>query len=108
MTLSEKYEVVPIRSTSVKKWFTQKHYARRIPSIKYCFGLREKETGLLKGVVSFGFPPSPSIAPAIAGEEFVKNVLELNRLILQHNGKNEASYFIANAIKLIPPPHRNN
>lgn len=102
MKLSDKYEVVSVAPGVTYSWFLNKHYAKRIPTIQYSFGLIEKETSKVCGVVSFGLPPSPTVAPSLVGESNKHLVLELNRLVLQSNGKNEASFFISRAIKQLP------
>lgn len=76
------------------------HYARRWPSISYAYGLFE--AGELVGICTFGTPCSSSLRAGIAGQEFTGNVTELNRLCLRDNRKNQASYLVAAAIRLLP------
>lgn len=78
------------------------HYARRMPSISYAFGLFEG--GALVGIVTYGSPASPSLCKGIAGEKNKHNVLELNRLVFlpQYNGGNRASYLVGKSLKLLP------
>lgn len=78
------------------------HYAKRIPSISYAFGLYENEE--LIGVITFGSPASPSLCKGLLGEEHKSKVIELNRLCLKYNRKNEASYLVSKAIKMLPTP----
>ena len=78
------------------------HYAKRMPSITYSFGLYDKNE--LVGVVTYGSPASQSLCKGIAGDEYKKIVLELNRLVLKNNIKNEASYLVGNSFKLLPKP----
>lgn len=78
------------------------HYAKRIPSISYAYGLFDGEE--LIGVCTFGSPASPSLCKGVMGEENKSLVIELNRLCLKYNRKNEASYLVSNAIKLLPKP----
>ena len=80
-------------------WIKRKHYAKRVPSMSYIFGLFEDH--ILIGVVSFGKPPSPDVCNCICGIDFRNNVLELNRLVLD-GGKNHASFLISNAMKELP------
>jgi hypothetical protein len=78
------------------------HYARRLPSISYAFGLfRGNE---MSGVVTYGMPASPFVCSGICGEAHKGKVLELNRLVLRNNRKNEASFLISNSIKQLPKP----
>ena len=78
------------------------HYARRLPSISYAFGLfRNNE---MDGVVTYGMPASPFVCSGICGEAHKDKVLELNRLVLRRNEKNEASFLISNSIRQLPKP----
>tara|TARA_R110000772_G_scaffold6284_1_gene22052 strand:+ start:1183 stop:1839 length:657 start_codon:yes stop_codon:yes gene_type:complete len=78
------------------------HYAKRIPSISYAFGLFQNK--VLVGIVSYGMPASASLCEGIAGKNNKKYVLELNRLVLKNNKKNEASMLIGASFKLLPKP----
>jgi len=40
----------------------------------------------------------------ICGKEYAEKVLELNRICLESNEKNHASFFVAKTIKLLPQP----
>ena len=78
------------------------HYARRVPSISYAFGLF---LGIdLIGVCTFGSPASYTLCKGLAGEKNHLNVLELNRLVIlpEYNGKNYASYLVSHALKELP------
>jgi len=94
--------VLPIKSEETYSWLLQKHYAKRIPQIMYAFGLYEEST--LVGVVTYGIPASPSLCMGICGKEWSDKVLELNRLCLQDNTKNQSSFLVSNSIKLLPKP----
>lgn len=76
------------------------HYAKRIPSISYAYGLFLRSE--LVGVVCYGTPASHPLRIGIAGEANKNRVLELNRLCLLHNRKNEASFLVAKSLKLLP------
>ena len=78
------------------------HYAKRIPPMSYAFGLFFNQK--LKGVVTYGMPASPSLCKGVAGEEWRRNVLELNRLCLIDNLPNEASRLVGASLKLLPKP----
>jgi hypothetical protein len=95
-------KVLPIKPFETYSWLLNKHYAKRIPQIMFAFGLYVN--GVMKGVVTFGIPASPSLCMGICGKEYLSIVLELNRLCLLDNHKNEASYLVSNAIKLLPKP----
>jgi hypothetical protein len=95
-------KVLPINNFEVEPWLLEKHYAKRIPQIMFAFGLYKEE--ILVGVVTYGIPASPSLCMGICGKEYSEKVLELNRVCLLDNYKNEASFLVANSIKLLPKP----
>lgn len=76
------------------------HYAKRWPSISFAFGLFRGEK--LEGVVTYGTPASAPLRSGIAGAEFAPSVLELNRLCLRSNRKNDASMLVGRSLKLLP------
>ena len=78
------------------------HYAKRWPSISYAFGLFEDDE--LIGVCTYGTPPSAPLRRGIAGDENIGIVLELNRLCLKYNRKNEASKLVGASLKMLPKP----
>jgi hypothetical protein len=78
------------------------HYAKRIPSISYSYGLFDKDE--LIGVCTFGTPASSPMRKGLLGKEYESLVIELNRLCLKYNRKNEASFLVSNSIKLLPKP----
>lgn len=94
--------VLPIKNEETYPWLLEKHYAKRIPQIMFAFGLY-KENQLI-GVCTYGIPASPSLCMGICGKEYSDKVLELNRVCLMENSKNEASFLVANSIKLLPKP----
>lgn len=93
------YEVKKIEYKDTKPFILGIHYAHRMPSISYAYGLFF--AGELVGCVTFGMPASHTLCKGICGEEYKKNVLELNRLVLLRNIKNEASFLVASALKML-------
>ena len=73
-----------------------------MPSISFAYGLF-KDNEMI-GIVTYGSPASPFLCKGICGEKHKQNVIELNRLVLVNNEKNEASYLIANSLKMLPKP----
>ena len=49
MSIKEKYSVKSIKPSETYDWLKNKHYAKRIPSISYAFGLYERS--ILSGYV---------------------------------------------------------
>jgi len=98
----ENYKVLNISYEQTKPFILKIHYAKRMPSITYSFGLYFKNE--LVGVVTYGSPPSQSLCKGIAGDKYKNIVLELNRLVLKNNIKNEASFLVGNSFKLLEKP----
>ena len=96
------YAVKSLTYNDTKPFILDIHYAKRMPSISYAYGLFYKNE--LTGIVSYGSPASPALCKGVAGEDNRSIVLELNRLVLKYNNKNEASYLVSNSLKLLPKP----
>ena len=73
------------------------HYAKRFPSVSYAYGL--DVNGSLEGVITYGTPPSATLRNGIAGKDMAANVLELNRLCLKSNERNDASWLVSASIR---------
>ena len=93
-------KVKPIKSEQSYSWLLNRHYAKRIPSISYAFGLYDNDDFI--GVVTFGTPSSSPLRAGIAGNDYISDIVELNRLCVESDIKNASSYLVANAIKQIP------
>jgi hypothetical protein len=94
------YCVKPISRAQTEPFILNIHYAKRWPSISYAFGLIKDDEIL--GVVTYGTPPSSPLRSGIAGKEYSSDVLELNRLVLRDNIKNQASFLVSRSIKYLP------
>jgi hypothetical protein len=103
-SIKDKYIVRSIDSFLCKEWLLKKHYAKRLCSISYSFGLFEND--ILIGICTFGMPPSSTLAESICGKEYSKIVLELNRLVVNDRlEKNVLSFFVSNCLSIIPKPN---
>ena len=96
----EKMTVKQVTRKDCQPFILGIHYAKRWPSISYAYGLFR--FNVLVGVITYGTPPSSPLRKGIAGKIFEKNILELNRLCLKDNRKNEASYLVGSSLKLLP------
>lgn len=96
------YSVEKINRNDCADLILNIHYAKRWPSISYAFGLFEH--GKLVGCVTYGTPSSAPLRKGICGDDFAQYVIELNRLVLVNNKRNEASMLIAKSLKLLPKP----
>lgn len=99
---NNKYWVQPIPRQDTYWFILNKHYAKRIPPISLSFGLFKKDD--LVGIVTYGRALTQTVSKGICGEEYWKEVIELNRLSLLNNDKNEASILISKSLKFLPKP----
>lgn len=93
-------KVEPITRKECEPFVMGIHYAKRWPSISYAFGLFDGDK--LIGVCTYGTPPSAPLKRGVAGDELKDSILELNRLCLLDNKKNQASFLVANSLKMLP------
>lgn len=96
----EKYSIKKIARKDCEEFILHIHYAKRWPSISYAYGLFEENN--LVGVVTYGTPSSAPLRRGVAGDKNKDRVLELNRLVLRNNKKNEASMLVGKSLKLLP------
>lgn len=94
----------PIPYDEVREWLLFKHYAHRIPSISFAFGLYNKELRMV-GVCTYGVPASPSLVSGAISEEYADKFFELNRLVVDDGlPRNTLSFFVATTLKMLPRP----
>lgn len=92
------FEVCPVRHKDTKDFILNKHYAQRMPSISYAFGLFL--FGKLEGICTFGKPVNNWLCRGVCGEEHSHRVFELNRLIVNEGlPKNTLSRFVSQCLK---------
>ena len=89
----------PIKNQDAWSWCLDVHYAKRIPSISYAFGLFDPD---LIGVVTYGTPSSSSLRAGICGDDYADKVLELNRLVFIDYIPNAASMLVGQSIRQLP------
>ena len=95
-----KYTVLPISRSQCENLVINVHYAHRWPSISYAYGLYKLDK--LVGIVTYGTPPSATLRSGVAGHCNSSKVIELNRLCLLDNLKNEASFLVSKSLRLLP------
>tara|TARA_Y100001938_G_scaffold133542_1_gene193036 strand:- start:357 stop:1010 length:654 start_codon:yes stop_codon:yes gene_type:complete len=99
MSIKSKYKVKSISKHLCKEWLLHKHYAKRIPSISYAFGLFNSD---LVGILTIGKPASNFLCIGVCGESNSKYVYELNRLCVNDElEKNVLSYFVSQSLKML-------
>lgn len=92
--------VEQIKASHAKPFILNKHYAKRMPSVSYTFGLFT-EDGMI-GVCTYGTPASSTLLRGVCGDDYSKYVIELNRLVINSNSpKNSASFLISNSAKML-------
>lgn len=89
---------IPCQS-EYSEWLLKKHYARRIPSISFAFGLYRANA--LVGVCTFGTPASNNLCVGICGDEYSNQVIELNRLVIDCDEENIASWFVSRCLSML-------
>lgn len=96
-------KVIELPYSQITEWFKKKHYAHRIPSISWSYGLYDEDS--LIGVISYGTPASSTLLSGVCGKENADKVIELNRLVINDDApKNSASFLVGRSIRLLPKP----
>ena len=102
--MNGKYIVSKIKNHECKEWFLHKHYAKRIPSTSFAFGLYKNS--VLVGVCSFGRPMSPALTKGAFNGLYQDTFLELNRLVINEGeDRNALSFFVSQSLKQLPKPN---
>lgn len=103
MKIADIYRVESIKAELCKDWLLNVHYAKRIPSISFSFGLLHKDK--MVGVCTYGRPVAHSLIKGAFSGEYKDKFLELNRLCVNEGlDHNALSFFVSNTLKKIPKP----
>ncbi len=99
------YSVRQLNNHEYRDWLLKKHYAKRLCSVSYAFGLIDLDQNVV-GIITFGCPPNKEYNDGKCIFSCIKvKTLELNRLVLNSDTpKNSASFFIMKAINKLPKP----
>lgn len=98
--IKEKYIIKEIDKKVAQETHIKEHYLHRKAPCSYAYGLFEKETDRIVGVVLYGVPASRSLQKGVCGEEYANEVGELTRLWVEDGTpKNVESFLIGNTIK---------
>lgn len=96
----EKYTVSRVEPKLLHELILTKHYAQRLPSISFAFGLFKGKR--LVGGLTIGKPASSTLCVGVCGPENSSKVYELNRLILLEGlPANTASMFVGKVLKAL-------
>lgn len=104
MNIVDQFRVAPIEHQDCIQWCLYKHYAHRMPSISFAFGLFKTDGMELVGICTYGHPFSSTLKRCL-GEEYTETMLELNRLCVNEGlPKNALSFFVSQTLKMLPSP----
>jgi hypothetical protein len=99
--------VKAITPKCARDFITKFHYSardgtdRKIPGIRYCWGLLEGPKERLVGVVTYSNPVSYTLCRGVCGPHYRKDVLDLSRLVVSTPAKNAASRLIGASLRLL-------
>lgn len=100
--MKENYEIKEIDFKTAMDVLIKNHYLHRQAPYSHAYGLFEKSTGNLVGVINYGVPASTTLLKGICGEAEKSNVYELNRLWIDDSvPKNGESFLVGNTLKLL-------
>lgn len=94
--------VLRIKNEECNQWLLLKHYAKRLPSISFAYGLYEDN--VLTGIVTYGMPASPFLCIGVCGKQNKQYVIELNRLCVDSKTKNATSFLVSHSLQMLPKP----
>lgn len=95
-------QVISVKAEETYPALLTTHYAGRIPSISYAFGLFDGNIPC--GYVTYGTPSSAPLRAGVAGKENAHLVIELNRLVMISQVKNGASFLVGRSLAMLPKP----
>jgi len=102
MGIKDDYLIQKISYKQAMEIVIENHYLHRKAPCSYAFGLIERVSMEIIGVVVYGKPASPSLCKGICGNNESSNVGELTRLwIKDGTPKNVESFLIGNTIQLV-------
>lgn len=100
--MKTKYYIEEIDFVTARDVLIANHYLHRQAPYSHAYGLFEKATGNMVGVVNYGVPASTTLLRGICGEAEKNNVYELNRLWIDDSvPKNGESFLVGNTLKLL-------
>ena len=85
----------------VRDWCKKYHYAKRVPSISFAFGL-ENSVGEIEAIITIGKPASNAPCIGVCGAEFKGYVYELNRICAKEQLEIPLSQFVGEALRRLP------
>ena len=103
--IKSEYNVRTVSQGDIGEWLLKKHYAKRIPPIKYSFGLYDSNN-VLQGACTYGMPARAlNDGQGCFKWSILVNTFELNRLIVNDGlPTNVLSFFVGQTLKQLPKP----
>jgi hypothetical protein len=96
------YYIQQIDYTTAMDIVVKNHYLHRRAPCSFAFGLFDKKTNKIIGVICYGTPSSSTLRRGVCGIEEKDNVIELTRLwISDIAGRCSESFLIGNTIPLV-------
>lgn len=103
MSIKDKYHVEPVLKAEYAGWILKKHYAHRMPSVMFAFGLYAGKA--LCGVCIYGMPCVDMNDGKCIFKTYRVKTLELNRLVINSNMENNVlSFFVSQTFRLLEKP----
>jgi len=100
--IKEKYYIDSVDYSTAMAIIKKYHYLHRVAPCSKAFGLFEKGTKKVVGVITYGVSSSSTLLKGICGEDEMNNVYELTRLwIKDGTPKNAESFLIGNTLRLL-------
>lgn len=105
MGIKESYFVQPVVRAEYAEWLLKKHYAHRMPSVMFAFGIYDCATMTLQGVCTFGMPPCQMNNGSGIFAEYSVSTYELTRLVTTDNHpRNMTSFFVSQCLSRMQRP----
>ena len=91
-------DVRRVETREVRDVILNKHYAGRMPSVSYAFGLFDGDD--MAGALTIGKPASNNLCVGLAGPKYSPRVYELNRLVARDGlPENSMSFFVGAVLR---------
>lgn len=100
--LDQRYVVQPVQSAVGKAFIREHHYSHGCHNGPMTWGLWERDSNDLIGVIAFATPCSENVRRSVFGPSRVNAVTELHRLvILDRTPPNTESWMISRALRML-------
>jgi len=101
LSIPERYQVKEIDKALAQQISMANHYMHRKAPCSQAFGLYDRQSGSVIGILLFGVSASSTLLKGVCGPDEAGNVFELTRLWIQDGTpRNTESFFISQCIGL--------